>query len=62
MPLRKSSSQKAFNQNMRTEVKAKKAEGYSPAKAAQIASAISYSVKRKAQGKAWHHPDNLNKK
>lgn len=49
MPLEKSKSPNAFKRNMKIEVKAKKAEGYSPKKATQIASAIAYSVKRKAQ-------------
>ena len=51
MPLKKSSSDKAFKENIAKEVEAKKAEGYSSEKARSIAAAISYSNKRKAQSK-----------
>lgn len=46
MPLSKGKSKKAFKKNVETEVKAKKAEGYSPKKAAEIATAIAYKEKR----------------
>ena len=49
MPLIKSKSDKAFKQNMSTEVEAKKAEGYAPKKAAKIAAAIAYSARRNAK-------------
>lgn len=43
MPLKKSSSKKAFESNVRTEIKAGRPQ--------KQALAIAYSVKRKAQGK-----------
>lgn len=56
MPLLDSASPAAFKQNVSTEVKAKKAEGYSPRKAAQIATAIAYDTKRRAQRKSRRKP------
>ena len=49
MPLSKRKGKKAFQENMRTEVDAKKAEGYSPKKSAQIAAAIAYKTEREAK-------------
>jgi hypothetical protein len=48
MPLKKSKSEKAFKENVSTEVKALEAKGVAPAKAAKQAVAIAYSVKRRA--------------
>ena len=48
MPLVKGKSKKAFDENMRTEVKAKEEQGYSAEKAAKIAAAIAFATKRKA--------------
>lgn len=54
MPLRDTGTPQALRQNIATEVKAKEAQGYPPKKAAQIASAIGYSVQRKAKARKRH--------
>ena len=51
MPLVKSTSKKAFNKNVATEVKALEAKGKTPAKAVKQAVAIAYSTKREAEKK-----------
>lgn len=51
MPLVKGKSKRAFEENMRTEVKAKEEQGYSAEKAAKIAAAISYAERRRGKKK-----------
>ena len=51
-PLIDSASPEAHSQNVATEVKAKKAEGYSTKKAVEIATAIAYDVQRRAAAKS----------
>lgn len=51
MPLVKGRSKKAFDENMRTEVKAKEKQGYSAEKAAKIAAAIAYAERRRGKKK-----------
>lgn len=51
MPLEKGKSKKAFNKNVKTEVKALEGKGIKPGKAVKQAVAIAYNVKRKAQAK-----------
>lgn len=45
MPLEKSKTKKAFNHNVKTEVKALEAKGKSPAKAVKQAVAIAFAEK-----------------
>jgi hypothetical protein len=51
MPLKKSSSTKAFKSNVKTEVKALEKKGKSKKKAVKQAVAISYAEKRAASKK-----------
>jgi len=51
MPLLDSASPEAFKKNIAREVESQKAKGHSPHKAAQIAAAIAYRVKRRAAAK-----------
>ena len=52
MPLINSSSAHAFASNVAKETEAKKAAGYSPKKAAQIATAIAYRIQRTRKSKS----------
>lgn len=51
MPLEKGKSKKAFNKNVKTEVKALEKKGKSPKKAVKQAVAIAYNVKRSVSKK-----------
>jgi hypothetical protein len=51
MPLYKSASPAAFQENIRNEYHALKGKGKSTGKAQKQAVAIAYSIKRRAQGK-----------